>query len=106
MAPAKAPTFRLSPRALSDLEDIWRYTAATWSIEQAERYIDDLTRTFETIARMPTLARERGEFTPPVRFHLHQNHLIVYTIANTHIAILRLLGGRQDWLSILKASDL
>ncbi|MCW0183083.1 MAG: type II toxin-antitoxin system RelE/ParE family toxin [Zavarzinia sp.] len=106
MVPAEPPAYRLSPRALADLEDIWRYTAATWSIEQADRYVDDLTRAFETVARMPTLARERGEFTPPVRIHVHQSHLIVYTIADTDIVILRLLGGRQDWLSILKAADL
>jgi len=61
---------------------------------------------FETIAAMPTLARERSEFTPPVRIHVHESHPIVYTIAEDHVAILRLLGGRQDWVSILGAADL
>ena len=61
---------------------------------------------FETIAAMPTLARKRREFKPPVRIHVHASHLIVYTIAEDHVAILRLLGGRQDGVSILKAADL
>jgi hypothetical protein len=27
-------------------------------------------------------------------------------IAEDHVSIIRLLGGRQDWVSILKAADL
>lgn len=85
---------------------MWRYSAETWSIVQADRYIDELVQVFETIAGMPTLARERSEFTPPVGIHVHQSHLIVYTIGEDHVAVLRVLGGRQDWVSILKATDL
>ena len=97
--------YRLAPQAIADLDDIWRFSAEKWSIEQADRYIDDLARMFVTIAAMPTLARERSEFKPPVRIHVHESHLIVYTIAEEHVTILRLLGGRQDWVSILKAAD-
>jgi len=105
MSSGETPQYRLAPRAIADLDDIWRYSAETWSIMQADRYIDELVQMFETIAAMPTLARERSEFTPAVRIHVHDRHLIVYTIADDHVAILRLLGGRQDWLSILKAAD-
>ena len=97
--------YRLAPHALADLDDVWRFSAERWSIEQADRYIDDLVRMFETIAAMPTLARERSEFKPPVRIHVHESHLIVYMIAEDYVQILRLLGGRQDWVSILKAAD-
>jgi toxin ParE1/3/4 len=106
MSSRKPGDYRLAPRALGDLEDCWQFSAETRSIEQADRYIDDLVRTFEMIASLPTLAPERREFTPPVRIHAHESHLIVYTIAEDHVAILRLLGGRQDWLAILKAADL
>ncbi|HEY0146486.1 MAG TPA: type II toxin-antitoxin system RelE/ParE family toxin [Methylovirgula sp.] len=98
--------YRLTPRALDDLDDIWRFSAETWSIKQADRYIDELARVFETIAIMPTLARERNEFAPPVRIHPHESHLIVYTIEADHITILRSLGGQQEWISLLKAADL
>lgn len=106
MSSGEAPQYRLAPRAIADLDDIWRYSAETWTTAQADCYIDELVRMFETIAAMPTLARERGEFTPPVRIHVHQNHLIVYKTGEDHVRILRLLGGRQDWVSILKAADL
>ncbi len=101
----EARPYRLAPRAYDDLDDVWRYSAETWSIEQADHYIDGLVRVFETIAALPTLARERSEFDPPVRIHTHQSHLIVYVLAGEHVDILRVLGGRQDWLSILRAAD-
>jgi toxin ParE1/3/4 len=44
-----------------------------------------LAQLFETIATMPTLARERAEFTPPVRVHRHEAHVIVYTVAADHV---------------------
>ncbi|MCW2283424.1 toxin ParE1/3/4 [Rhodoblastus acidophilus] len=98
-------SYRLAPRALADLDDIWRFSAENWGLEQADRYLDTLVSMFETIAEMPTLARERREFKPPVRIHVHESHLIVYTSAGDRVTILRVLGGRQDWLSILKASE-
>lgn len=105
MPRTEARQYRLAPRALADLEAIWRYSAETWPATQADRHIDALTRIFETIAALPGLAREYREFTPPVRIHTHENQLIVYTVAEDHVAILRLLGGQQDWLSLLRAAD-
>ena len=105
MSFAEKPQYLLAPQALADLDDIWRFSAEKWSIRQADSYIDDLARIFETITAMPTLARERSEFKPPVRIHVHESHLIIYTIAEEHVTIQRLLGGRQDWISILKAAD-
>ena len=70
MSSGKQRQYRLAPLALADLDDIWRFSAEKWSIEQADRTIDDLVRMFETIATMPTLARERSEFKPPIRIHV------------------------------------
>ena len=106
MAPREAARYRLTPAALTDLDDIWLYSAETWSVAQADRYVDHLVRVFEMIAAVPTLAREHREFDPPVRIHAYQNHLIIYTQSDDHVAILRLLGGRQDWIAILKAADI
>jgi toxin ParE1/3/4 len=106
MSSSESGLYRLTPRALADLDDIWRYSAETWSVEQADRYIDDLVRVFEMITAMPALAVEHRSFQPPVRLHVHESSLIVYTVTDGDVAIVRLLGGRQDWLSILKATDL
>lgn len=41
-----------------------------------------------------------------MRIHTHEGHLIGYVLTDHHLLILRLLGGRQDWVSILPAADL
>ena len=97
--------YRLTPAAQTDLEDIWLYTLAQWSIPQADRYIDILEETFERLLFMPEMARERTEFDPPVRIHPSAEHLIIYRIEADHLAILRVLGAGQDWHAILRAVD-
>jgi toxin ParE1/3/4 len=105
MSSAEARRYRLTPRALEDLDEIWRYSAETWSIAQADRYVDELVRAFEALAAFPSLARERHEFSPPVRIHVHLDQLIIYVLVHDRVDILRLLGGRQDWVSILRAAE-
>lgn len=106
MSSSEGGGYRLAPRALDDLEEVWRFSAESWSIEQADRYIDALAQVFEALATMPNLAREYREFNPPVRIFAHESHVIIYKAEATHVVVLRVLGGRQDWLSILKAADL
>ncbi len=97
--------YRLTPAAQYDLEDIWRYTIERWSITQADRYADILEDTFERLMFMPEMARERTEFSPPVRIHPSSEHLIVYRIEGSDLVILRVLGAGQDWQAVLRAID-
>lgn len=105
MASAKPLSVWLSARAEEDLEAIWRYTAENWSVAQADRYTDALAAAFDTIGRMPEIARERTEISPPVRLHPSAQHVIIYRIQDHHIEIMRVLGGKQDWLAKLTALD-
>lgn len=105
MTPVKPTHYRLTPRAVSDLDDIWHYTAGHWSVDQAGIYTDGFIHCFETIVASPFIARERTEFTPPIHIHPYERHLIIYLIENDHIAVVRLLGGQQDWQAILQRID-
>lgn len=105
MAGPDGPPYRLVPAAEADLEDIWLYTARNWSPDQADRYIDGLEAAFGTLAAMPEIARERGEFDPPVRVHPSAQHVIVYRIDGGHPVILRVLGGRRNWQALLELID-
>ena len=105
MSSGEAGRYRLTPAALDDLDETWRFSAERWSIEQADQQLDRLVAVFETIAAMPLLARERPEFTPPVRIHTHHSHIIVYTITENDVVVLRVLGAWQDWMTILNAAD-
>lgn len=97
--------YRLTAKARDDLDDIWRYTAESWSLSQADIYLAQLVMAFDGILAQPEMAREYVEFTPPVRILIHQGYVIVYRLEHAEIAIIRVLGGRQDWKQILSAID-
>jgi|APTNR8051073442_1049403.scaffolds.fasta_scaffold00291_33 toxin ParE1/3/4 len=101
MAENKVLIVRLSPEAERDLENIWLYTVAMWSIDQAENYIGDITSTFDLLSLSPLIARERIEFTPPVRVHRHQSHVIIYRVNGDFIDIVRVVHMKQNWSTLL-----
>lgn len=104
--PASNPiAYLLTPAAQRDLEEIWLYTAQTWSMAQADRYTDIIEDTFDRLLFMPEMARERLEFDPPVRIHPSAEHLIIYRVERDQLVILRVLGAGQDWHAILRAAD-
>lgn len=88
--------YRFRPAARDDLEDIWDYTLREWGVEQALSYTDELEAAIELICESPSMCRERGEYIPPVRMHLHGEHLIVYEIDGDEIIITRILHSSMD----------
>ena len=90
--------YRLTPAARADLEAIWRYTAERWSVAQAEAYLTGLKAMLDGLIVNPRIARERTELTPPVRIHPYGSHIIIYTIATDHLAVIRVRHAREDWL--------
>jgi toxin ParE1/3/4 len=95
----------LTPAASADLEAIWLYTFETWSIAQADRYIDALNASFQVLCDVPEIARDRTEFSPPVRIHPTGRHLIVYQLSDDALTVIRVLGNRQNWQAILGDGD-
>lgn len=94
-------TLDILPQADADLEDIWLYTAHTWSIAQADHYIITLHRSFEMLCDMPTIARERPEITPPVRIHPSGQHYVIYRVVGETLTVLRVIHNRRSWQTLL-----
>jgi len=46
--------YKISKEAQSDLENIWLYTFETWSVEQADRYYNQILDEIEYLAENPT----------------------------------------------------
>lgn len=105
MSDKEVSTYLLTPEALKDLEDIWLYSYETWSENQANRYIEILEDTFVRLSYMPEQARELLDFDPPVRIFPSAKHILIYRIAGRAIVIIRVLGARQDWMTILHKLD-
>lgn len=91
----------LRPAAEDDLSNIWLEGAASWGVEQAERYADGLFALFDLLVEFPEIARERTEFSPPVRIHPSGAHLVVYRQVGQGIEIIRILHGHQNLTAYL-----
>ncbi|MDR0810507.1 MAG: type II toxin-antitoxin system RelE/ParE family toxin [Gemmobacter sp.] len=92
----------LRPAAESDLSGIWLHGSASWGVEQAERYADNLFGVFDLLAEFPEMARERSEFKPPVRIHSSGSHLVIYRLEGQGIEIIRVLHAHQNLMSYLQ----
>jgi toxin ParE1/3/4 len=90
-------TYRTTRQADQDIIEIYLQGNREFGLRQAELYHEGLAATFDLIAANPRMARERPEFTPPVRLHPYQSHLIVYVVDDAGVLIVRVLHGRQEW---------
>ncbi|WP_339469578.1 type II toxin-antitoxin system RelE/ParE family toxin [Pseudomonas sp. EL_65y_Pfl1_R83] len=93
--------YRLTPAAERDLENIWVYSAQTWSVEQANRYIDSVTKAFEQLAQQPKIAPACDEISPGYRHYRVERHTLYFQIGTYGIEIVRIVHDRMDRLLIL-----
>ncbi|MFC4352562.1 type II toxin-antitoxin system RelE/ParE family toxin [Fodinicurvata halophila] len=92
---------RTSRKADEDIIGIYLHGVREFGVHQAEHYHAGLMETLRLLAEQPMIARERSEFRPAVRIHVHQAHLIVYQVRQDDVLVLRVLDGRQDWEELL-----
>lgn len=88
--------YRLTPAAERDLELIWTYTARQWGVEQAERYIDQLTASFAELAHAPMTAPSCDHIRKGYRRGRIEQHMVYFRITDYGIAVVRVLHGRMD----------
>jgi toxin ParE1/3/4 len=87
----------VSPKAQSDLGDVWDYSRKTWGADQAERYIDMLRKAVETVAENPLRGRQSDEVREGYRKIAAGSHVIFYRFLESDIDIVRILHQRMDF---------
>src|SRR5208282_4729675 len=89
---------RVSPNAEADLDDIWIYVAKdSGSMDIANRLIDSITDRFFFLARHPYVGRSRDrELGERLRTFPVGEFIIVYSVEDADVLILRVLHGRRD----------
>ena len=87
--------YKLSPLAVSDLEDIWFYTFKHWSLEQAESYHSEIVAAFEGLSDGTKRGRiadiRQGYFKYAVG-----RHFVFYRLSDTGLDVIRVLHQRMD----------
>jgi toxin ParE1/3/4 len=86
---------RISPRAISDLIEIWSYIADD-SVANADAFIDKLYETIQLLARQPGSGRHREELAPGIQSFPFGRYIIFYRAVGSAIEIVRVLHGARD----------
>lgn len=87
---------RLAPLAEDDLEDIWTYTARTWSVDQADRYHADIIAAMDGLTRGERIGRAIDDIRPGYLKYAVGRHLLFYRLSDAHLDVIRILHQRMD----------
>ena len=97
-------TYRLTQKALNDLDEIWDYIAGN-SVDSAIRVESKIFEACEGIARYPMLGSKRSEITSlPVRFWVvsrFPNYIIAYRPETQPLEIVAVLHAKRDIKRVL-----
>jgi antitoxin ParD1/3/4 len=94
--------FILSPEAVRDLVQIWRYVRNESSIETADRVESVIRDKFVYLAGFPHAGHWRNDLTDvPVRFFSVYSYLIVYRPETKPLQVVSILHGGRDIEAIL-----
>ncbi len=92
----KALPFVISKKAVSDLEEIWRYTVEKWSIQQADRYYNLIIDEINYICKNNSSGKSMCHVRKGYRASKVKSHLIFYKVSNSTIEIIRILHEQMD----------
>jgi toxin ParE1/3/4 len=88
--------FRLTPRALRDLDAIADYTLRTWGADQMEAYLRGIESRIAWLADNPDLGRRREDVGKGYRSFLEGSHLIFYLIEEDRVVVIGLPHRAMD----------
>ena len=86
---------RLSPRAVTDLDEIGEYIARDNPL-RAITFVDELESACRRIAENPQAYPLRKDLAPDLRMGVHTNYLILFRILPNEIRIERILHGARN----------
>jgi toxin ParE1/3/4 len=89
--------YRITKKAVEDLEEIWNYTFSKWSPEQADRYYKLMINEIEFVATNFNSGRSMGHIKVGYRASLMKSHLIFYREGEDRVVeIIRVLHQSMD----------
>jgi len=88
--------FVISKKAVDDLEEIWNYTLAKWSVAQADRYYVLIFDEINFICKNAESGKSLDHIRKGYRASKVKSHLIFYRVINETVEIIRILHERMD----------
>ena len=88
--------YRISKKAIADLDEIWLYTVEKWSLDQADRYYSLIFNEIDHICQHPTSGRPMDHVRKGYHASKVKSHLIFYRVVDETIEIIRILHEKMD----------
>jgi toxin ParE1/3/4 len=88
--------YRITKKALADLESIWLYTCKNWSPDQADRYYSLIINEIKYICQHPQSGRDMSHVRAGYRTSKVKSHLIFYRVQDDYIEVIRILHEKMD----------
>ena len=88
--------YRLTHRAVSDIESIAEYTIDQFGLTQARQYRDSLKSCLEQLADNPQIGQDAEQLAHGLKRFNHQSHVIFYVQETDGLLIVRILHSRMD----------
>jgi len=90
-------------KAVSDLGEIWNYTAELWSIEQANSYYNLVLESCNKLLVNPKIGKDYKTIRKCLRGFISKKHIIFYLInKDLNINVVRILHQKMDIKSHFK----
>jgi len=90
-------SIELSPKALADLDSIWKYTVENWGEARSEAYVRGINAALEMVAANPRMARDAGSVRPGLLKYYVGSHVIFFRLNDKRIVVSRILHARMDF---------
>lgn len=89
--------YALTPRARLDLSGIWDYTAEHWSVDQADRYIRQITDACAEVASGRSVGQRIDHIRADYFRYLAGLHVLYYRWGGSRrMEVIRILHQRMD----------
>ncbi len=97
-------TYRLTPLAATDLEEIWLYTFREWSLEQADEYHRGIIAAIEGLASGRMVGKP-CDVREGYRKYKVGMHVVYFRCSVEYLDVIRVLHGRMDVEKNLHGQD-
>ena len=91
--------YRISRKALADLDAIYRYTRQEWSEDQAAKYYTELSTAIKSLPNLPAFIVRNYNAVKPGLLGLYIGHHIIFYRKHTDgtVWVYRILHERMDF---------
>ena len=86
----------VTPKAESDLVEIWVYTCEEWGVDQADKYLEQLEEGMKQVISHPALGADYSHVLSGYRRVQFEHHAFFYKVIEMEVLVVRVLHEDMD----------